>query len=340
MSQPMVDWRNKRFQRLAAKCLVRTIKYLSLLILEEVPVLHSSDILPHLEQAPQILMTLGKHAAFTTLILLVKHYSPHYSYRLLRYAYLYQTNHLIKPPSRQEARKKLKKLIGGEQWSWDDKTIGLLMMIFLTTPDLKPPRWVLALNFLTARLFAQWTLLQVVQAWHPEWAFLSLGFSLLLINRDELSQYWKTAVAAFAASVMALFGISGFGCALVATSRPIWFGLRSLVKLVLKRLLYAVELQVPAFWLLAATLIADSSHYLTLLLYSLCLPFPVHTVAGLVALAVASLFDCSSLHLLLCALVQGVIYTSVCFSNRPPPAVQPKIYKPTAFKVIEDYKTT
>ena len=257
----LLAWRDGRVRRLAAKLVVRAIKALSVALLGQPALVHSADVLPFVDQAPELLWQICKHGSLTLLLLYVKRYSQRSYYWLLRTVYYYQTAQLRRRPSATQARRKLVALLDQQRWgafALDGKTFGLVMVLFHQgEPDV--PLWITSVNFAAARLVAVWTLAQGLHAAAPRWAPLACAAALLLVQRAELDAYWRTCgAAALGAAAIALDAPLWLGAAL-ATSRPLWFGAGSLVKLLLKRLRYAAALQLPAYWLLCAGVLAQGT---------------------------------------------------------------------------------
>ena len=341
----VVAWRDARAKRLAAKLVVRAIRALSEALLGQAALVRTQDVLPFVDRAPELVWQVCKHGAMTLLLLYVKRYSQRSYYTLLKYAYYYQTAQLRRRPSAEEARRKLIALLDAQRWeafALDGRTFGLVMVLF-HQGDPNAPQWIALLNFAAARFLAVWTLAQALHAWEARWAPLACAAALLLVQRAELEAYWRTcAAAALGAALIGVDAAPLWLGALVSTSRPLWFGVRSAARFAAKRLRYAAALRLPAYWLLSAALLAiDRRAALPLLAYAATLSWyaPLGTL-GLLLLGLRSAYALA--HLLACALCFGALYTLLAYSLRPPPAAarQPKVSAPPRFRMIENYKPT
>jgi hypothetical protein len=330
--------RDARVRRLAAKCVVRAIKAISWALVHRPALLHSADVLPHIDLAPQLMWQVLRHGAMTAMLLYIRRYSQRGYYTAYKYFYYYQTDQWAARPTAQQARRHLIKLLDEQRWSEfaSARTFGLAVVLY-HEGDPEIPQWIATVNFALARFFAVVTLAQAIGAWRADLAPLGIIASLLLVQRSELARYWQTVLAAALGVALCAAGGSVWLGALVATWRPFCFA-RSAIKFFLKRLVFALRCPAPAVWLLCAALPQPQcAPYL--LAYSATLD--TSSAMGLFVLlfcGAASRWE--PMHLLACAAVASVLYVLAAYSQRPASVLQPKTTMVQGFHLIENYKAT
>ena len=336
-TQPLLERRDRQMRRIAAKCVVRAVRALSWALLHRPALVHSADVLPHIDRAPQLTWQVLKQGAMTAMLLYIKRYSQRSYYTAYKYFYYYQTEQLgwKQRPSAREARQQLTKMLDEQRWSEfaTARAFGLAVILY-HQGEPEVPQWVAQLNFSAARFFAVLTLSQAMQSWQPQLAPLGSLFALVLVQRSELSEYWRVLAAALLGAGAALLGAPLWLCAVLATGRPLWLT-RALAKPVWKRLRYALHCRAPAVWLLCAALPLPTGAW-QLLLYSLLLGWESALGTALLLLC-GALSSYDPLHVLLCAAVASALYVLVVYSSRPETPKRPKTTLVRGHRVIEDY---
>jgi len=337
---PLLAQRDRRLQRVAAKCVVRIIKAISVVLVGQPAIVHSADVLPHIDRAAELTWQVARHSAMTALLLYIRRYSQRSYYTVYKYFYYYQTEQLSwkQRPTAASARRQLLLILNEQRWAEfaSAKTFGLAMVLFHQgEPEI--PEWIAQLNFALARLLAVVTLSQALSSWQRELAPCGLLFALVLVQRRELAQYWRIVGAVGVGTALGVAGLPLWLCAAIVTIRPFWFG-RSIIKFSLKRLSFAMSCAAPAFWLFSAS-IQPRRVWWQLLAYSLCLGW--HCTAGVLAMLVfGQCSDHAPEHLLSMALVASLVYILVAYSCRPEQIAKPKVNILEQYQLIENYRAT